>query len=478
MITIINYKSGNIGSVTNALDKIGAKYIVTADPTMIKKASKVIFPGVGRAGQAMPELKKLKLEQLIQDIRAPFLGICLGMQLLLSYSEEDNTKCLDIIDGKVKKFPKKNNLVVPQIGWNQVKQIKNEPLFKNIPNNSYFYFVNSYYCDPLKKNIIGQTQYGSNFASVIKKNNFYGVQFHPEKSGELGQKMLKNFCDIEALENSATIPSERKASPIRFEQELTALKSAKSLLAKRIIACMDIKNNKVVKGTNYKQLKDAGDPVKLAQLYDKMGIDELMFLDITATIEKRRLLYKLVEKIAKNITIPFSVGGGIKTLNDIYQLLLSGADKVSIGSAAVTNPDLVKKAAQRFGSQCIVISLDPKKNRNSWEIYINSGKKATGIDALKFAKKMETLGAGELLVNSIDRDGTKKGYDLDLLRNIAKKVNIPIIASSGAGKKKDFLDALTKGQADAALAATLFHKQKLKITDLKNYLKNHGISIR
>ncbi|MFH1720248.1 MAG: imidazole glycerol phosphate synthase subunit HisF [Patescibacteria group bacterium] len=249
-------------------------------------------------------------------------------------------------------------------------------------------------------------------------------------------------------------------------------------MAKRIIACMDIDNGRVVKGINFKNLKDAGDPVKLGELYSRKGIDELIFLDVTATIENRKTLRDLVERISEKINIPFTVGGGIKTLQDIRELLKRGADKVSIGSEAIRNPSLVKKAAKKFGSQCIVISIDPKWNKNYWEMYINGGRTPTAINAIKFAKEMERLGAGELLINSLDKDGKKTGYDTKLLKSISEAVNIPVIASSGAGEKTHFLEAFTEGKADAALAATLFHYRKLEIQDLKKYLKKNNVNIR
>jgi len=242
---------------------------------------------------------------------------------------------------------------------------------------------------------------------------------------------------------------------------------------------MDIKEGRVVKGTNFTQLKDAGDPVELGKLYSDQGVDEIVFLDIMATIENRDTFYKLIEKIAKNINIPFTVGGGIKNLDNIRNSLNSGADKVSIGSAAVTNSDFVKQAADEFGSQCIVISVDPKqKTGGSWEIYIKGGREPTGVDAIEFSRQMEKLGAGELLVNSLDRDGMKNGYDIPLLKAISDAVNIPVIASSGAGKKEDFLEAFTDGGCDAVLAASLFHYRELEVKDLKKYLINEGIPIR
>ncbi len=251
------------------------------------------------------------------------------------------------------------------------------------------------------------------------------------------------------------------------------------MLTKRIIACMDIKEGRVVKGTNFVQLKDAGDPVELGKLYSDQGIDELIFLDIMATVENRDTLYDLVKRIAKNINVPFTIGGGIKSLEDIRNVLNCGADKVSIGSASVKNPDFVSEAAKEFGSQCIVISVDPKQRGDgTWEIYIKGGREPTGIDAIEFSKNMDNLGAGELLVNSLDSDGMRTGYDIPLLRTIAEAVSIPVIASSGAGKKEHFLEAFTKGKCDAALAASLFHYKELEISELKQYLKENNIPIR
>jgi cyclase len=249
-------------------------------------------------------------------------------------------------------------------------------------------------------------------------------------------------------------------------------------LAKRIIPCMDIKDGRVVKGVNFINLKDAGNPVELAKLYSDMGADELVFLDIMATIEKRKTLYDLVREVAEEINIPFTVGGGVKSIEDIKMLLSNGADKVSIGSYAVENPDFAKEAAEKFGSQCIVISIDPKKIGEKWIIFIKGGRENTGIEAIDFSKKMEKFGAGELLVNSLDRDGMRNGYDRELLKKVVKAVNIPVIASSGAGSKEDFLKVFIEANVDAALAASLFHSGEMSIPELKKYLFKKNIIIR
>lgn len=700
-IAIIDYNAGNIASIANALERFGFGYVVTRDPKIILAADKVIFPGQGRAGSAMRNLREVGLDSIITKITKPFLGVCLGMQLQFESSEEDDTPCLGIIEGRSVKFDEQG-LKVPQIGWNTVTQKVYDPLFRNIPDVFYAYFVNSYYVKS-SNNVLANSNYGTPaFASIVRKDNFYGLQFHPEKSGEIGLQILKNFCELgternETLvipaidlidgecvrlrrgnyheqttygndpvaiarafvgngakylhvvdldgaksgkpQNIETVVQIAKVAgvPIQVGGGIRTIEQARMYLAsgidrvvvstsalndtkmiraivaeygpgriavsvdvkngivatkgwqdvssippevfldrlaelgittviytdiekdgtlegpnfaaikqmlsrsfrfivaggirtledikklndmgvygviigkalyeknvdlkdvgstisspivagsrvaparsvtKRVIACMDIADGRVVKGINFKNVRDAGDPVELGKRYSDQGVDELVFLDINATVENRRTLYELVSRIANKINIPFTVGGGVKTIADIKNLLNAGADKVSIGSAAVTNPDFVRQAAQEFGSQCIVISVDPKKKGDSSEIYIKGGREATGVDAIQFCKDMETKGAGELLVNSLDRDGTKKGYDLELLRTLADAVSIPVIASSGAGTKEHFLEALGEGYADAVLAASVFHSDEIKIPELKEYFTKNGIAIR
>lgn len=252
----------------------------------------------------------------------------------------------------------------------------------------------------------------------------------------------------------------------------------KNSLTKRIIPCMDVCNGMVVKGINFKNLKNISDPAVLGKFYSDSGADELVFLDITATVEKRKTLIDLIKKIAKNVYIPFTVGGGIKTLDDIRALLNAGADKIAICSEAIKRPKFVKLAAKQFGSQCIVISLDCKKDGDKWKLYIKGGRESTEIDAIKFAKKMEKFGAGELLVNSLDRDGTKGGYDIELLKKISESVNIPVIASSGAGEKEDFLETFKECNVDAVLAASVFHYNEISVGELKKYLNLNNINVR
>lgn len=250
------------------------------------------------------------------------------------------------------------------------------------------------------------------------------------------------------------------------------------MYAKRIIPCLDVKDGRVVKGVSFVDLRDAGDPVACAQAYDRQGADELVLLDITATHEGRSTMLEIVRQVADSIFIPFTVGGGIRELDDFAQLLRAGADKISVNSAAVRNPALIDAAAHRFGSQCVVCAIDAKRRDGGWEVYLNGGRIPTGIDALSWAREAVSRGAGEILLTSMDCDGQKNGYDLELTSMISQNVNVPVIASGGAGKMEHFYDALTRGSADAVLAASLFHFNEIGIMDLKRYLASRGVSVR
>ncbi len=252
------------------------------------------------------------------------------------------------------------------------------------------------------------------------------------------------------------------------------------MFTKRIIPCLDVHNGRVVKGVNFVNLKDAGDPVEIAAAYDKAGADEVVFLDITASSDARNTVVNLVRRVAENVFIPFTVGGGIRTVEDFRALLREGADKISINSSAINRPELISEAADKFGSQCVVVAIDAKRRADGsgWNIYKNGGRIDTGLDALEWAERVNKLGAGEILLTSMDCDGTKAGYDIELTRQIAEIVSVPVIASGGAGTKEHFYEALTEGKADAALAASLFHYKELEINDLKRYLSDKGVSMR
>lgn len=250
------------------------------------------------------------------------------------------------------------------------------------------------------------------------------------------------------------------------------------MYAKRIIPCLDVKNGRVVKGMSFVNLVDAGDPVECAKQYDVQGADELVFLDITASSDSRNITIDMVEQVADTIFIPFTVGGGIRSVDDFNALLRAGADKVSVNSAAVYRPELISEAAYKFGSQCVVAAIDAKRSKDSWEVYVHGGRTPMGIDAVEWAVKCEKLGAGEILLTSMDEDGQKKGYDLELTRAVSEKVGIPVIASGGAGALEHFYDAFTVGKADAVLAASLFHFGEIPIPELKKYLNEKNIPVR
>lgn len=252
------------------------------------------------------------------------------------------------------------------------------------------------------------------------------------------------------------------------------------MFTKRIIPCLDVKAGRVVKGVNFVDLRDAGDPVEIARAYDQAGADELVFLDITASSDQRETVVDMVSKVAEQVFIPFTVGGGIRSVDDFKRLLRAGADKVSVNSSAIDHPELVREAALKFGSQCVVVAIDAKRRPDGtgWNIYKHGGRLDVGIDAVDWAKQMEALGAGEILLTSMDGDGTKAGYDLELTRAVAEAVSIPVIASGGAGTLEHFNEALTEGKADAALAASLFHFKELEIKEVKTYLREKGVSVR
>ncbi|MFD0679988.1 MULTISPECIES: imidazole glycerol phosphate synthase subunit HisF [unclassified Paenibacillus] len=252
------------------------------------------------------------------------------------------------------------------------------------------------------------------------------------------------------------------------------------MLAKRIIPCLDVKDGRVVKGVNFVNLRDAGDPVELAAIYDREGADELVFLDISASVEGRATMVEVVKKTAGEITIPFTVGGGISSVDDMKRMLRAGADKIGINTAAVKNPQLISDGARRFGSQCIVVAIDARYNETwgEWEVFTHGGRNETGIKALEWAKRVEELGAGEILLTSMDADGTKDGFDLPLTKAVSESVGIPVIASGGAGLKEHFYDVFTEGKADAGLAATIFHYKELTIDEVKDDLRQKGVEIR
>lgn len=456
MIAIIDYDAGNIKSVEKALQYLGEEAVITRDAGEILMADKVVLPGVGAFGDAMEKLNRYGLVPVIHEVvekGIPFLGICLGLQLMFESSEEaPGVEGLGLLKGKIVRIPEGDGLKVPHMGWNSLSFPKEGRLFAGIPENSYVYFVHSYYLQAEEDIVTATAEYGVTIhasvekemcspASSIRKKLPYGT-YHSEE-----------FCRIK--------------------------REGRLMHTKRIIPCLDVKDGRVVKGVNFVNLTDAGDPVEIAAAYDKAGADEVVFLDITASSDNRATVADMVRRVAEKVFIPFTVGGGIRTVDDFKLLLREGADKISVNSAAVMNPRLIADAADKFGSQCVVVAIDAKRQPDGhFSVYKNGGRVDCGIDAVEWAMQAEKLGAGEILLTSMDADGTKAGYDIALTSAIAKEVKIPVIASGGAGKREDFYEALTAGGAEAALAASLFHFKELEIREVKEYLRSRGVPVR
>ncbi len=457
MIAIIDYDAGNIKSVEKALIKLGEKTVITSDRETILRADGVILPGVGAFGDAMEKLGERDLVSVIHECverQLPLLGICLGMQLLFEESEESpGAPGLGILKGCVKKIPRTKGQKVPHMGWNKLHLPLCSRILKGIREESYVYFVHSFYVKADRLGVVAASaEYGCHIHAAVEAGNVFGCQFHPEKSSQTGLEILKNFIDI---------TRERPH-------------------AKRVIPCLDIKDGRVVKGVNFVNIIDAGDPALAAEEYDRAGADELVFLDITASSDDRKTQLEWVRQVAERVFIPFTVGGGIRSVEDFRTLLREGADKISVNSAAIMNPDLIREAAQKFGSQCVVVAIDARKrpDGSGWNIYKNGGRIDTGIDAVEWAKRVQSLGAGEILLTSMDGDGTRDGYDLALTRAVSEAVAIPVIASGGAGRLEHFKEALADAGAEAVLAASLFHFKELEIGEVKAYLRSEGIPVR
>ena len=451
MVAIVDYKAGNLTSVRNAFAAIGVETVVTRDPEVVAKADRVVFPGVGAAGSAMGNLRSLGLVDAVRKAAEtkPFLGICLGMQILFERSEEDGgVDLLGILPGQVRRFPP-NGAKVPEIGWNQVNGLVD------------YYFVHSYYAE-VGEFTSGTTSYaGVTFTSEVRRGNLLACQFHPEKSGKAGLRLLERWLagDTEA-EGAPNVPTE---------------------LTRRVIPCLDVRNGRVTKGVKFKNNIDLGDPVEMAVAYSDGGADELVFYDITASAERRPIDIGMVEAVARSVRIPFAVGGGISCLADMERVILAGAEKVSVNSLAVRNPSIIAEGAAAFGKQCIVLGMDPVKSPkcpSGYEITTRGFREFTGMDAVEWAKRAADLGAGEIVVNSVDADGTRQGFELELTRMIAEAVDVPVVASGGAGSPEHLVTVFRDAKADAAIVAGMIHSGEYSITDIKRVMSAAGVPTR
>ncbi len=517
MITLLDYGAGNVRSVINAIESLGEKVKIALYPEDIIAAQKLIFPGVGAFGNMMEILHARQfvepLKTYLQSDR-PFFGICLGMHALFDYSEEaSSTPGLGLFPGKVQRF--KIDLAVPHIGWNGIIFKQPSRIFNDLNGDEKFYFVHSYHVVPKDESVtMTTTDYGYEFVSGVQQGNIIGTQFHPEKSGAAGLTLLKNFLD--PVKTPASIPPH----------------TGHTRLAKRIIACLDVRANDqndlvVTKGDQYDvrekgHVRNLGKPVHLAQRYYEEGADEITFLNITGfrdfPLEDMPMI-EVLKQTSRKVFVPLTIGGGIRDYTDntgrYYSALevaaeyfRSGADKISIGSDAVTivetylqtgkanGKSAIEEISRVYGSQAVVISVDPRRvyvesqdevphaviptqikgpkgESYCWyQCTINGGREGRPVDAVTLTKVCEKLGAGEILLNCIDRDGTKDGFDLELINAVKKELTIPVIASSGAGSVQHFLEVFSKTGVESALAAGIFHRREVPIDAVKQFLKN------
>jgi imidazole glycerol-phosphate synthase len=529
-ITLLDYGAGNVRSVRNAISKLGFRVQDVGSPEDILTAEKLIFPGVGSFGLVMTRLQERGyIEPLIKRIaeNKPFLGICVALQALYEGSEESpGVSGLGVIPGQVVRFSDKAHSV-PQIGWNGIRLKKNSSLLNRYENEK-LYFVHSYHAQVEstgKEWILAVTDYGKEFVSAVERGNISAFQFHPEKSGKAGLKILENFL-IQRLETPLVLTS-------RAETQVQETK-----IAKRIIACLDVRSNDqgdlvVTKGDQYDvrhdgEVRNLGKPVELARRYYEEGADEITFLNITGfrdyPLEDQPML-EVLEKTSENVFVPLTIGGGIRDFTDATgkastsldvasAYFRSGADKVSIGSDAVfaveeylktgrkTGKSAIEQISIVYGAQAVVISVDPRRvyvhspdqtthvtiattypgpsgEKYCWyQCTIKGGREGRDVDVIQLVQSCVELGAGEILLNCIDRDGTKSGFDLELINLVKQSVSIPVIASSGAGKTSHFVDVFLLTSTDAALAAGIFHRQELTILEVKDAIRAAGVETR
>ncbi len=463
MIALIDYGAGNTASVAKALRHLGADFRLTSRAEEIAAAQAVILPGVGHFGALMHELDRRRLRQPLREYLAggkPFLGICVGLQALYEGSEEaPDAAGLGWWKGTIRRFPAGQK--VPHVGWARLDCRRPSRLMAGLGRGPSLYFTHSYFA-PEDENTTYAGYYPEPFTAVAERGNAVATQFHPEKSGAAGLALLTNFL---LLERGAPVAVPAEATPARAP-------------ARRIIPCLDVHQGRVVKGVNFLGLRDSGDPAELAAAYNRAGADELVLLDISASHEARPILLETVRQTARELFIPFTVGGGVRQPEDAGEILAAGADKVSVNTAAVENPGLLTQLARTHGSQAVIAAIDARENPKGWEVLTHGGRQATGRDAVEWAREAEARGAGEILLTSMDRDGTRSGFDCRLTRAVSRAVRIPVIASGGGGTVEDFVEVFREGEADAALAASIFHFGEISVAELKKQLQGQGIHVR
>ena len=463
-IAVVDYGAGNLASVVRGLQRAGADVAIATSPRELDAGDAIVVPGVGHfaatatLGQSWRDTISAHV-----DRGRPLLGICLGMQWLFEGSDEaPDVRGLGLFRGRCRRLP--DDVKVPHVGWNTLDQIAGSRLLGAANSSRWMYFTHTFAIEDGAQAVVATASHGTRFAAVVERGSIFGTQYHPEKSGVDGLAQLRNFVDY-VVDSQRAIP------------EVPAAAGTSQGQAKRLIACLDVRDGEVVKGTNFSDLRVAGDPPALARRYDAAGIDELVLLDVTATLDSRRALSSTVRDVARGLSIPFAVGGGIRSADDAKAVIEAGADKVCINTAALRDPLLIGALARVYGSQAVVVAIDAKREHDIWRVFSRAGTTADRRTARDWAREAAGGGAGEILLTSIDRDGTRAGFDCDLTRDVSEAVSIPVIASGGAGEKRHFLDVLTTGKADAALAASAFHFDNGDVAGLKDYLAGHGVPV-
>jgi imidazole glycerol-phosphate synthase subunit HisF len=454
---IVDSGVANLASIAGALRRLGATVVVTADPTALREATRIVLPGVGAFGAGMAALRRSGLDVAIRDAATrgtALLGICLGMQLLCEGSDEaPGVAGLGLVAGTCRRLPR--DVRIPHLGWNTVTP---EPEARFV-SNGVAAFANSYALNQSPAGWIpAWTTHGVPFVAALERGPILACQFHPELSGAYGAALLERwFTGARARAGGAA--------------------SATPGLRRRVIPCLDVQDGRVVKGIRFQNLRDAGDPAEQAARYEAQGADEIVILDVAASVTGRGTQIDTVRRVRHAIRIPLTVGGGVRSVADARRLLCAGADKVSVNSAAVRRPALLTELAQAFGCQCVVLAIDARRAAEGWEVLVLGGREPARSDAVAWAREGEQRGAGEILLTSWDRDGTRAGHDLDLLRAIADAVRVPVIASGGVGTRDHVAAAFAAG-ADAVLAASVFHDGDDTVNGIKADLAIHGIRVR
>jgi len=456
-VVIVDSGVANLASIAGAFRRLGVTPVITADPAVVRDASRLVLPGVGAFGAGIAALRAKGLDGVIRDASVrgtPLLGICLGMQLLCEASEESpGVTGLGLITGRCRRLPE--TVRIPHLGWNSIRVDRGARFMAR----GVGAFANSY---ALRESPRGWTAawstHGVSFVAALERDSTLVCQFHPELSGAYGAALLERWL----TGRSAT--TEPAATDVPG-------------LMRRLIPCLDVQDGRVVKGVRFQNLRDAGDPAEQAARYEAQGADEIVILDVSASAEGRGTQIDTVRRVREAIRIPLTVGGGVRSVEDARQLLAAGADKVSVNTAAVRRPALLTELAQAFGRQCVVLAIDARGTASGWEVLVLGGREPGGTDAVAWAREGERLGAGEILLTSWDRDGTRAGHDLELLRAVSDAVRVPVIASGGVGTREHVASAFAAG-ADAVLAASVFHDGDDTVDGIKAELAVRGIRVR